>query len=146
MDLRGLRTWTGDGALAGLAAALPSGLPSTLHALATGRDPLEAARAAGSILRPGAGEAELVLASVPVHVAVSIGWATVLAATLPRNRTVLWGGIAGAAIALLDLQVAARRWPRVRALPQLPQYADHVAFGAIAGRVIARRRSARAEA
>jgi hypothetical protein len=33
-----------------------------------------------------------------------------------------------------------RRVPRVRALPLLPQLADHVLFGAVAGYVLGRRR------
>src|SRR5205814_4681241 len=43
-----------DRAAAGLIAAVVSGAPSTLWALARGRDPLEATRAAGSIVAPHA--------------------------------------------------------------------------------------------
>jgi hypothetical protein len=51
-------------------------------------------------------------------------------------------GIAGAlAIAALDLRVIApRRFPSVRTLPQGRQWADHVAYGAAVGAVLARRR------
>ena len=35
--------------------------------------------------------------------------------------------------------VARRRWPLIRALPVGPQVADHLAFGAIAGAVLAAR-------
>src|SRR6187399_3328068 len=53
---------------AGAWAALLSGAPSTLHALATGRDPLEAALAAGSILLPDeTRKTPLLAAAVPVH-------------------------------------------------------------------------------
>jgi hypothetical protein len=39
---------------AALVAGTLSGIPSTLHALATRRDPLESTRAAGTLLRPSA--------------------------------------------------------------------------------------------
>jgi hypothetical protein len=36
--------------------------------------------------------------------------------------------------------VVAKRWfPAMAALPQIPQYADHIAFGAIAGAILGRR-------
>ena len=74
-----------NGLAAGALAALPSGLPSTLQALLTGRDPLEATTAAGSMLLPRE-ERTLVLvaAAVPVHVALSLGWGMILARTLRR--------------------------------------------------------------
>ena len=44
------------------------------------------------------------------------------------------GALAGAAIATLDLGlVAPRRAPAIAELPQLPQWADHLAFGALVG-------------
>lgn len=62
---------------AGACAAVLSGAPSTLHALATGRDPLEATKAAGSIVLPGEHRAlPLVVAATPVHLALSFGWAS----------------------------------------------------------------------
>lgn len=117
-------------------AAALSGIPSTAHALATGRDPLEAAYAAGTILlprevRPG----RLVAAAVPVHLALSLGWTIVLDRAGVRGGA--RGALAGIAIAALDLGLAARRFPRVRALPLLPQLADHAAFGAVAGVLLA---------
>ena len=121
-----------------------SGAPSTLYALATGRHPLEATVAAGSLLLPNeTRRARLVLAAVPVHLALSLGWGVVLAAVLPRRRTVVAGVAAGLAIAALDLGVVGRRFPKIRALPLAPQIADHVAFGATAGWVLARRRRTR---
>ena len=120
---------------AGAVAALLSGAPSTLHAIATGRDPREATLAAGSILLPDeTRRRQLLAAAVPVHLALSLGWAVVL--DRAGVRTARSGAIAGLAIAALDLGVAGRRFPRIRALPLAPQIADHVAFGAIAGRLL----------
>ena len=130
-----------DGLAAGAVAAIPSGLPSTVHALLTGRDPLEATAAAGSILLPREERTPvLVAAAVPVHLALSLGWGVVLARTL-RRPTVPRGIAAGLAIAALDL-VVGRRFPRVRGLPLLPQLADHAAYGAVAAAVLRRRRPA----
>lgn len=129
-----------DGLAAGAVAAIPSVLPSTLHALITGRDPLEATVAAGSILLPREQRRSVLLAAaVPVHVALSLGWGVVLAGTL-RRPTVPRGIAAGLAIAALDLGVVGRRFPRVRALPLLPQLADHAAYGAAAAAMLRRRR------
>jgi len=116
-------------------AAVLSGIPSTVHALATGRDPLEAARAAGTILLPRETSHErLLAAAVPVHLAISLAWTVVLDRAGVRGA--LRGGIAGLAIAALDLGVAARGFPRIRQLPLGPQLADHAAFGAIVGRLL----------
>jgi hypothetical protein len=46
----------------------------------------------------------------------------------------------GLAIAALDLGIGGRLFPRIRALPPAPQVADHVAYGATVGYVLARRR------
>jgi hypothetical protein len=127
---------------AGLAGAVLSGIPSTVHALATGGDVLAGGRAAGAMLLPVERRTvALLAAAAPVHLALSLGWAAVLAPLLPRGAEVP-AGIAGAlAIAALDLRVIApRRFPAVAALPQPPQWADHVAFGAAVGAVLARRR------
>lgn len=129
------------GARAGAAAGILSGIPSTLYCLARGRDPLEAAAAAGSILLPGASrKSSLLIAALPVHGALSVMWATLLAATLPHRRTVLWGTVAGLAIAALDLGPLAGPLPRIRALPLGPQVGDHIAFGAVAAVAIDRYR------
>ena len=118
-------------------AALLSGAPSTLHALATGRDPLEATLAAGSILLPGeTRRTRLLAAAVPVHLALSLGWA--LALDRAGVRGAGRGALAGLAIGVVDLSLAARVLPRIRALPLLPQLADHAAYGAVAGHVLAR--------
>jgi hypothetical protein len=116
-------------------AAALSGIPSTVHALATGRDPLEAARAAGTILLPRETSQErLLAAAVPVHLGISLAWTVVLDRVGVRGA--LRGGIAGLAIAALDLGVASRQFARIRQLPLGPQLADHAAFGAIVGRLL----------
>jgi hypothetical protein len=130
-----------DGLVAGAVAALLSGAPSTLHALATRASPLEATLAAGTLLAPRERRPlVLLLAAVPVHLALSFGWALLLAAILPRRRTTAWATLAGLAIAALDLGVVGRRYPRIRALALAPQVLDHVAFGATVGVVLSRRR------
>ena len=73
---------------------------------------------------------------MPVHLALSLGWT--LALDRAGVRTARGGALAGLAIAALDLGVAGRRFPRVRALPLGPQLADHAAFGAIAGLLLGR--------
>src|SRR4051794_16574230 len=131
-----------DVVIGGLAGAALSGAPSTVHALVTRRDVLSGARAAGAMLLPSERRtARLVVAAVPVHLALSLGWAAALAPLLPRGAEVP-AGVAGAlAIAALDLElIARRRFPAVRALPQAPQWADHMAFGATVGAVLRWRR------
>jgi hypothetical protein len=123
-------------------AALASGLPSTLYAVATGRDPLEATKAAGTLLLPAtAPPAALVAAAAPAHLALSWFWASVLERSLPRTSRTAWGVAGGLAIAALDLGVVGRRYPAVRALPLVPQLADHALFGAIVGGLTAPGRS-----
>jgi len=145
-----------DGVLAGAVAGVLSGAPSTLHALLTGADPLAAALAAGDLLLPaapgqgaapaGRSRAARLAAGAAAHVALSLGWGTVLAVTVRRTSLppVAAGVAAGAVIAALDLGLLAhgpigRRWPLIRALPVWPQVADHIAFGAVAGEVLRRR-------
>jgi hypothetical protein len=114
-----------------------SGAPSTLVTLARGEDLLESARAAGSILLGERAPAPLLLAAaVPVHLGLSVGWAAVLAATVPRGRELPASTAGGLAIAALDLLVIGRRFPRIRALPQARQWADHLAFGLAVGTVL----------
>lgn len=104
-------------------AAVLSGVPSTAHALVTGDDPLRATRAAGSLVGGGAA------AGVVVHLAVSAWWMFVLRRL--RVRGVVGGAVAGVLIAALDLEVIGRRNAQLRALPQAPQWLDHVAFGVL---------------
>jgi len=130
-----------DAAAAGAAAAVVGGVPSTLWALFAGSDPLEATLAAGSMVLPGESRrGRLLAAAVPVHLGVSFGWAVVLERVLPRGRELAGGAAAGLAIAALDLGVMGPLFPRIRALPLLPQLADHVAYGMTVGFVLARRR------
>ena len=135
MDTRVLRAGLRAGAVAG---AL-SGTPSTVHAMATGRSPFDALRAAGTLLlADDAPPSARAAAGVAAHGAISLSWGVVLAVVLPRRRAVVWGALAGLAIAGLDLGVLGRRRPRIRALPTLPQVADHVAFGALVGATVSR--------
>jgi hypothetical protein len=130
-----------DGLVAGAVAAVLSGAPSTLHALATRASPLEATLAAGTLLLPRERRPlVLALAAVPVHIALSLGWAVLLAIVLPRRRTIAYATLAGLAIAALDLGAVGRRVPRIRALPLLPQVLDHVAYGATVGAALSLRR------
>jgi hypothetical protein len=124
-------------------AATLSGAPSTLQALATGRDPLEATLAAGSILLPREERrTRLLAAAVPVHLALSLGWTVALDRAGLRGARA--GAIAGLAFAAIDLGLVGRRVPRVRALPLLPQLADHALFGAVAGYLLGAPTAARA--
>jgi hypothetical protein len=126
---------------AGAVAAVVGGAPSTIWALVTGDDPLAPTLAAGSLVLPReTRRARLVAAAVPVHLTLSVGWALVLERVLPRGREVGAGALAGLGIAALDLGVLGRSLPRVRALPLLPQLADHVAYGVTVGYVLARQR------
>jgi hypothetical protein len=127
-----------DAIAAGAWAAVLGGAPSTVHALARGRDPLEATKAAGSILLPRETRTHrLVVAAVPIHLALSFGWALVLERLAVRGAG--RGAAAGLAIAAIDLGLAGRYAPRVAALPAAPQLADHVLYGTIVGYVLARR-------
>lgn len=133
-----------DALAAGSVAAVASGAPSTAHALLTGRGPLEATLAAGTLVLPRERRtARLLVAAAPLHIALSLGWALVLAVTLPRRRTTELASLVGLGIAALDLGVIGRRFARIRALPQIPQVADHLAYGATVGAVLSIRRSRR---
>jgi hypothetical protein len=119
-----------EGLRAGLVAAFFSGVPSTAYSIATRRDPLEATAAAGSMLLPNEDRrAHLIGAAVPVHFALSAFWGVVLARLLPRRRPLVAGMFAGLGIGVFDLLVVGRHFPRIKALPVLPQLADHAAFG-----------------
>ena len=117
---------------AGVVAAVFSGAPSTVWALARGEDPLRAARAAGALLgRSG------VVPGTAAHIGISIVW-TVVFAAVDRRRpwTAASGAAAGLAIAVLDIGVLGRRYPAIASLPLGPQLADHAAFGALLGGVL----------
>jgi hypothetical protein len=133
-----------DALAAGAAGAVLSGVPSTTVTVLRGESLLDGATAAGSILMPAERRTlPLVAAAVPVHLALSFGWAAVMSVLLPRRATVP-AAVAGAlAIAALDLEIFGRAFPRIRALPQGRQWADHVAYGLAVGVVVRRRRLSR---
>jgi hypothetical protein len=130
-------TWVVDGLVAGAVAGVVSGLPSTAAAVRQGTGVLTATRAAGTLLgRP------TVVRGAVAHVALSLGWGVGLARVLPRRTAAVGmvaGAVAGAAIAALDLVVIGRRIPAIRRLPPVPQWLDHLAFGAVVGVVVVQR-------
>lgn len=126
-----------DGLVAGAVAGIVSGAPSTLHALMTRRGALDAVAAAGRLVLPaGAPKGARVVAGGLVHAALSCGWGITLAHVLPRGREAVAGAAAGVVIAAFDLGIVGRRVDEIRALPLVPQVADHLAFGIVAGLVI----------
>jgi hypothetical protein len=117
---------------AGAVAWALSGAPSTLIAAIRRDDLLGPSIAAGTLL-PGRRDR-------PGFAAGIAAWTPLVAAATARSRhPALAGALAGAAIAALDLGVIGRRYPAIAALSQPPQWADHVAFGAIVGWLAARR-------
>lgn len=123
---------------AGAVAATLSGIPSTVHALLTGRDPLAATRAAGTLIRPvGSPPLQLIVGGAVAHLAISAFWTGVLARVLPLRRPAFEGAVAGVAIAALDLGVVGRHNRAIADLPLVPQVADHVAFGILVAKVLA---------
>jgi hypothetical protein len=131
---------------AGLAGAACSAIPSTVWSLVRGDDVFEGGRAAGAMLLPHERRTVVLLvAATPVHLAISMGWAAVLASALPRGREPAWGIVGGMLIATLDLALIGRRIPAIRTLPQGRQWADHAASGLSVGLVLRARRSRRAE-
>jgi hypothetical protein len=120
-------------------AALGSGTPSTVVALARGDDLLASTRAAGTmVLGRDAEPGPLLVAGAVVHACLSFAWTSVLVRTLPRRHSVVCGAVAGLAIAGLDLGLVGRRLPAIVALPIGPQLADHVAFGMLVGAAVSR--------
>jgi hypothetical protein len=135
----------GDALAAGLAGAACSAIPSTLLSLVRGEDVLDGARAAGAMVAPNERRTlALLVIAAPVHLAISLGWATVMAVALPRGGEPARGVVAGMAIATLDLVLIGRRIPSIAALPQGRQWADHAAYGLAVGMVLRTRRSRRA--
>jgi hypothetical protein len=129
---------------AGMIAAAVSGVPSTAYALVSSGDLLEPTLAAGSLVFPRQKRrSRLLPAAVVAHVALSLGWAVPICALVPSRRPVGFGLLAGLGVAALDLGVVGRRVPRIRALTQPPQVADHLAYGATVAFVASRRRRRR---
>lgn len=121
-------------AAAAVAGAL-AGIPSTVHAVLRGRSMWDATRAAGVLLgRPTA------LRGIAAHSMLSLFWAAVLARRRGVSHPAAFGAVAGVAIAVFDLGVVGRRVAAIRHLPRWPQVADHIAFGALAAAMLARRR------
>lgn len=105
---------------------------------------LEGGRAAGAMLLPHERRTAVLLAAAgPVHLALSIGWAAVMAIALPHGREPAWGIVGGMAIATLDLALIGRRIPSIGTLPQGRQWADHAAYGLSVGLVLRARRARR---
>jgi hypothetical protein len=142
-----MKRYLGDLLVAGSAAALFSGLPSTLYAFARHEDISEATRAAGAMLiPPGSSMLALFEAAAVVHVAVSFFWAAILVRFLPRRHVVLGAVTAAIGIGVFDLRVIAPfLFPEVAKLAFWPQMADHVMWGLCLGLALAwRRRQPRA--
>jgi hypothetical protein len=134
----------GDVLAAGLAGAVCSAIPSTVLALVRGEDVLEGGRAAGAmVLRHERRTPVLLAIAAPVHLAISLGWAAVMAAALPRGGEPARGVLSGMVIATLDLVLIGRRIPSIATLPQGRQWADHAAYGLAVGLVLRARRSRR---
>jgi hypothetical protein len=125
---------------AGVTASLVSGVPSTAWALVTRDSPLAATRAAGTLL-PGRRHRPSLIGGVLSHFGISTLWVAVLGLVDRRWRLGPVGGVVAAlGIAALDLGIIGRRYPAIATLPQLPQWADHVVFGAILGAMLRRGR------
>ena len=138
----------GDLLLAGTAATLFSGLPSTLYALVRHEDVSEPMRAAGAMLiSSGSSLLALFEAAALVHVCVSFFWAALLVWVLPRRHVVPAAVVAALAIGLVDLRVIAPlMFPEVARLALWPQMADHAMWGVCLGLALAWRRRGRAQA
>jgi len=105
---------------------------------------LEGGRATGAMLLPHERRtAVLLAAAVPVHLAISVGWAAVMATALPRGREPAWGVVGALMTATVDLALIGRRIPSIATLPQGRQWADHAAYGLSVGLVLRARRSRR---
>jgi hypothetical protein len=114
-------------------AAVVSGAPSTAVALVSGNDVLAATRAAGTLV-PGRRDRPGLVAGVAAHAVLSLWWGAVLTTVVRRlGGGAVTGALGGAVVAALDLGIVARRYPAIRALPQGPQWADHLVFGAVVG-------------
>ncbi len=143
-----LRFGPGELFRAWLMATVFSGLPSTLNALATGGDPLEATRAAGAMMVAADSDpAVLLMAAGTVHAVVSAFWAGIFGVLLPRRRVAAWAVAGAAAVAVLDLGlIAPLFFPSVAALAFWPQFADHLMWGLLLGATLGYRRRRQASA
>ena len=131
-----------DGIVAGAAGAALSGLPSTILTVARGDDVFDSTRAVGRVLLPDTdSDLALIAAGARAHAAISLGWGVVLASALPRRHTILAGVLAALGIVALDLGFVGRRLPTIAALDPLPEVLNHLAYGAVVGVVLSRRRA-----
>jgi hypothetical protein len=122
-----------------------SAIPSTVWSLLRGEDVLQGGRAVGAMVLPYERRTAVLLAiAAPLHLAISLSWAAVMAAALPRGGEPARGVVGGMVIATLDLALIGRRIPSIATLPQGRQWADHAAFGLAVGLVLRARRSRRA--
>ena len=98
-------------------------------------------RAAGAMLISAtSSDTELFVAAALVHAAVSLFWALILILARYRDNIRSLGQLRRSGIAVLHLRVISRLFPEKFAQSFLPQFADHMAFGAIPGGVLAYRR------
>ena len=136
--------WVVDGLLAGLAAWPCSELPSAAHARWSGASWRRTDEAAGNLLlRDDDAPDVLRRVGTALRVATAVNWGVVLSRWLDRRHPVLHGAAAGAGLFVFQYGALGRRRPLVGALPALPQLADQVVFGAVAGAVLSSRRRAR---
>ena len=108
-----------------------SGVPSTACALVTGTSVL-AATCRGHAARPR--ERDVWNSRRTSHCRSRGVWCSRACST--RGHRGVAGACSGRRIAALDLGVIGRRVPAIRALPQGPQWLDHVVFGAAFGAVL----------
>jgi len=118
-------------------ASLAGGLPSTTLAALQGRPVvaygLDTTRRVGVLVPPfRRGFARGVLA----HAVISVVAGEVLAATLPRPRSIAWGAAAGLVMGIVNVGVIGRRIPAIAELPLAPQLADNIAFGMIFAAIV----------
>jgi hypothetical protein len=136
--------WVVDGLVAGLVAWPCSELPSAAHARWRGASWRRTDEAAGNLLlAEDEAPDRLRRVGTGLRVVVALNWGVVLSRWLDRRHPVRHGAAAGAALFAFEYGLVGRRRPLVRALPALPQLADQVVFGAVAGAVLSSRRRAR---
>ena len=136
--------WVVDGLVAGLVAWPCSELASAAHARWSGASWRRTDEAAGNLLlADDEAPDRLRRVGTGLRVAVALNWGVVLSRWLDRRHPVRHGAAAGAALFAFEYGLVGRRRPLVRALPALPQLADQVVFGTVAGGVLSSRRRAR---
>jgi hypothetical protein len=144
---RGTPPWVVDGLAAGLVAWPCSEAPSAAHAAWRGASWRRTDEAAGTLLLPHEEVPDVRRrVGTALRVAVALNWGVVLSRWLDRRHPVLHGAATGGALFAFEYGLLGRRRPAVRALPALPQLADQVVFGAVAGAVLSSRRRARSGA